>query len=123
MKNIELSETQEEFVGIIWENEPIMSGELVKICEQRFQWKKSTTYTVLHRLCEKGVLKNDNGYVSSALSREEYHQIRSWKVVNDCFEGSVPSFLASFTRVNKLTPKDISDIQKIIDDYKKENQL
>lgn len=113
--DIELGEVQAKFAGIIWEKEPILSGELTKICEKELEWKKSTTYTVLKKLCEKGIFQNINGTVTSTISKDAFYFAKSEKFVNENYKGSIPSFLAAFTSRNKLSPKDIGEIQKMID--------
>lgn len=97
MKKIELAAIQERFADIVWANEPISSGELVKICEKELNWKKPTTYTVLRKLCEKGVFQNVDGNVSSLISKEEFYSAKSEQVVEDSFKGSLPAFIAAFT--------------------------
>ena len=113
--DIELGEVQAKFAGIIWEKEPILSGELTKICEKELGWKKSTTYTVLKKLCEKGIFQNINGTVTSTISKDAFYYAKSEKFVNENYKGSIPSFLAAFTSRNQLSPKDIGEIQKMID--------
>ena len=113
--DIELGEVQAKFAGIIWEKEPILSGELTKICEKELGWKKSTTYTVLKKLCEKGIFQNINGTVTSTISKDAFYFAKSEKFVNENYKGSISSFLAAFTSRNKLSPKDIGEIQKMID--------
>lgn len=113
--DIELGEVQAKFAGIIWEKEPILSGELTKICEKELGWKKSTTYTVLKKLCEKGIFQNINGTVTSTISKDAFYFAKSEKFVNENYKGSIASFLAAFTSRNKLSPKDIGEIQKMID--------
>ena len=123
MKKIELGEVQTKFAEIVWEKEPIQSGELVKICDAELNWKKSTTYTVLHKLCEKGILQNNNGIVTSKMSREEYYQAKGKQMVHEYFDGSIPAFLAAFTRQKVLTVKDVNEIQALIDKYREDNNL
>lgn len=118
MKNIELGEVQAAFADIIWEHEPVGSGELVKICEQELGWKKPTTYTVLRKLCEKGLFKNENGIVSSVISRNEFNASKSEKFVEDTFDGSLPAFIAAFISRKKISAKEADEIQKMIDEYK-----
>ena len=120
MLQIELGEIQAKFADIVWREEPISSGELVKICEKELNWKKPTTYTVLRKLCEKGLLKNENGTVSSIVSREEFYSAKSEQIIEDSFEGSLPAFIASFIARKNLTAKEAEDIQKMIDTFKKE---
>lgn len=118
MMDIELGEVQAIFADIIWEHEPIGSGELVKICEKELKWKKPTTYTVLRKLCEKGLFRNEDGIVSSVISREDFNASKSEKFVKDTFAGSLPAFIAAFMSHKKISPAEVAEIQKMIDDYK-----
>lgn len=118
MKEIELGEVQAAFADIIWANEPVGSGELVKLCESRFNWKKPTTYTVLRKLCEKGLFKNEDGVVTSLLSKEEFNAFKSEKFVQETYHGSLPAFIAAFMSHKKLSSGDIDEIQKMIDKYR-----
>lgn len=117
---IELGEIQEKFAEIIWENEPVASSELVKIAETRLGWKKSTTYTVLRKLCEKRLFQNIDGLVTSIMSKEEFDGAKSFQFVDDNFAGSLPSFIAAFTSKKKLSKKEIDEIQKMIDTFREE---
>ncbi len=119
MSDIELGAVQAQFAEIVWENEPIGSGELVKICEEKFNWKKSTTYTVLRKLCEKGLFQNDDGVVTSILSRQDFYSAKSEQFVENTFEGSFPAFMAAFTSRKKLSKKEVDEIQKMIDKIRK----
>ena len=123
MKSIELGDVQLKFAEIVWENEPVSSGKLVKICEEKINWKKPTTYTVLRILCEKGILRNDGGTVTSVMSKGEYYQQKGRQVVDDYYKGSLPAFIAAFTDQNELTSRDIDEIQELINKYKKANDL
>ena len=118
MKEIELGEVQAAFADIIWANEPVGSGELVKLCENRFNWKKPTAYTVLRKLCEKGLFKNDDGIVTSLISKEEFNASKSEKFVQESYAGSLPAFIAAFMSHKKLSSGDIDEIQKMIDKYR-----
>ncbi|MBR1853522.1 MAG: BlaI/MecI/CopY family transcriptional regulator [Lachnospiraceae bacterium] len=120
MANIELGEVQLQFAEIVWREEPIGSGELVKICEKELNWKKPTTYTVLRKLCEKGLLQNQDGTVTSVLSREEYYSVKSEQFVEDTFAGSLPAFIAAFTARKKLSGREVDEIQRMIDAFRKE---
>lgn len=117
---IELGEIQEKFAQIIWENEPVASGELVKIAEGILGWKKSTTYTVLRKLCGKGLFQNVDGIVTSVLSKEEFDAAKSFKFVDDNFAGLLPSFIAAFASKKKLSKKEVDEIQIMIDGFRKE---
>ena len=122
MPDIELGAVQERFADIVWEHEPIGSGELVKLCERELSWKKPTTYTVLRKLCEKGVLKNDGGVVTSLISREAFYSAKSEQIVEDSFRGSLPAFVAAFISRRELTAREADEIQKMIDAFKREGE-
>ena len=116
--DLELGAVQERFADIVWAHEPLGSGELVKICERELNWKKPTTYTVLRKLCEKGILKNENGTVSSVISREDYYCAKSEQVIEESFDGSLPSFIAAFISRKSLTAGEAEEIQRMIDAFK-----
>lgn len=118
--DLELGVVQERFADIVWAHEPVSSGELVKICEKKLNWKKPTTYTVLRKLCEKGLLQNENGIVTSLISREEYYSARSEQIIEDSFDGSLPAFVAAFISRKRLTNKEADEIQRMIDAFRKE---
>ncbi len=120
MVDYELGAVQERFADLIWANEPVTSGELVKLCEEEFQWKKSTTYTVLRKLCDKGLFQNDDGTVSSLISKEQFYSAKSEQIVEDSYAGSLPAFVAAFVSNKKLTPKEAEEIQQMIDAFKTE---
>lgn len=114
----ELGDVQKQFAEIIWANEPIGSGELVKICDKEFGWKKSTTYTVLKKLCEKGIFQNIEGVVTSVISKKEFYAATSEQFVEEAFGGSLPAFLAAFTSGKKLTKQEVDEIQIMIEKFK-----
>ena len=118
MVDYELGAVQERFADLIWANEPVTSGELVKLCEKEFQWKKSTTYTVLRKLCDKGLFQNDDGTVSSLISKEQFYSAKSEQIVEDSYAGSLPAFVAAFISNKKLTPKEVDEIQQMIDAFR-----
>ena len=119
MEEIKLGVVESQFADIIWSNEPINSGKLVELCKEQLDWKKSTTYTVLKKLCERGIFKNDNGVVSSIIWNDEFYAMQSEKFVIDNFGGSLPAFIAAFTQRNNLSKKDIEEIQKMISSFGK----
>ena len=119
MEAIELGAAQERFADIVWANEPVNSGELVKICEKELSWNKSTTYTVLRMLCQKGLFKNEHYTVTAQVSKDEYYAMKSEKVVNDSYKGSLPSFIAAFTSKREMTSEEVDEIQKMIDAFRK----
>lgn len=102
------------FAEIVWENEPLPSGELVRLSEEKLCWKKSTTYTVLKRLCERGILQNDGGTVTAQVTREEYEAAQSENFVEEAFHGSLPAFLTAFTRRRKLSEAEIAELEALI---------
>lgn len=117
MDDYRLGMVESRFAELIWKNEPISSGELVKLCASQLQWKKSTTYTVLKKLCEKGLFQNRNGTVTSLVSRTQYLSTQSKRFVSDTFSGSLPAFIAAFVETQGLTDGDIKEIQKMINEY------
>lgn len=119
MEDMKLGVVETHFAEIIWANEPLASGELVKICTKELGWKKSTTYTVLKKLCEKGLFQNQEGTVSSLISRQEFQAMQSEQFVEETFEGSLPQFLTAFASRKKLSDKEIAEIQRIIDENRR----
>ena len=115
MADLRLGPVESRFAELIWDGEPISSTELVHLAERELEWKKSTTYTVLKRLCEKGIFQNEGGVVTSRLSREEYAARQSEQFVEDTFSGSLPAFLTAFTRRKKLTEEEINQLQRLIE--------
>lgn len=116
MAEYRLGEAESRFAELIWGNEPLSSGELVKLCEKELNWKKSTTHTVLRRICEKGLFQNKNGQVTSRISKEEFFAGQSEKFVEETFHGSLPKFLAAFASRKKISEKEIEEIKKIIEE-------
>lgn len=122
MKDYKLGKMERRFADLTWDNEPINSGELVKLCEKEFGWKKSTTYTMLRRLCDKGLFQNLDAVVSSILTREEFLTLQSEQFVDETFDGSLPLFLAAFAQRKQLTEKEIRELQKLIDEHQAKNR-
>ncbi|MGN0413169.1 MAG: BlaI/MecI/CopY family transcriptional regulator [Lachnospiraceae bacterium] len=118
MEELRLGVVETQFADIIWNNEPLTSGELVKLAEKQLGWKKSTTYTMLKRLSERGLFRNEKGMVSSLMTKQEFEAAQSEKFVENTFRGSLPAFLAAFTSRKNLSPEDVAEIQKMIDRYK-----
>lgn len=114
-KDYRLGLVEAQFADIVWENEPLSSRELVELCLDKLEWKKSTTYTVLKKFCDREIFQNQNGTVTSLLSKKEFYALQSEQVVEESFDGSLPAFVAAFTRNKKLTEKEIQEIQKLID--------
>jgi len=115
MEVMKLGIVEAQFAELIWTNEPIASGELVKLCEKELNWKKSTTYTVLKKLCERGIFQNNDGVVTSLLTRDEFNAVQSEQFVEDTFEGSLPAFLAAFTSRKTLSKEEVEEIRRLID--------
>ncbi len=120
MSDYQMGAVESRFADIIWENEPLSSAQLVKKSEEKLNWKKSTTYTVLKRLCEKGIFRNDKGTVTSLISKEQFYSLQSEKFVEETFGGSLPAFLAAFTSRKKLTAKEVAELRRMVEDYKEE---
>ena len=116
MQEVKLGVIESRFADIIWQHEPVGSGELVKLCEKELNWKKPTTYTVLRKLCERGIFQNQEGIVTSLLSREEFYALQSERFVEETFAGSLPAFLAAFVKRKKLSEAEIAELQKLIDE-------
>ena len=115
MEMLKLGIVEAQFAELIWEREPIAPGELVKLCEKELNWKKSTTYTVLKKLCERGIFQNNDGIVTSQLTRDEFNAVQSEQFVEDTFEGSLPAFLAAFTSRKQLSKEEVEEIRRLID--------
>ena len=120
VRDMEIGEVQERFANLVWDHEPIPSGQLVKLCEQELNWKKPTTYTVLRKLCEKGLFRNDDGLGSAVLTREQFASRRSEQFVDNAFHGSLPAFVAAFTAQKGLSAQEAEEIQQMIDKFRKE---
>ena len=114
MDDLRLGVVESRFADIIWSHEPLSSRELVALCEIELDWKKSTTYTILKRLCDKGLFRNESGIVSSRMTKEDYTSAQSEKFVEDTFGGSLPAFMAAFTKRRQLTDSEIAEIQRMI---------
>ena len=117
MAEYQLGSVESKFADIIWRSEPITSNALVKVSAEELGWKKSTTYTVLKRLIEKGIFKNENGTVSSVIGREDFYAAQSERYVDDAFSGSLPAFLAAFTSRKKLSPEEVESLREIVREY------
>lgn len=121
METPKIFESEYRFCLLLWEHEPIKSKELVALCREKLDWKPTTTYTVIKRLSERGVVKNENTIVTSLISREEVQASESDFVIEQKFDGSLPAFVAAFTKHHALSEKDISDIQGMLEAYRQKN--
>ncbi len=119
METPKVFESEYKFCLILWENEPIKSSELVTLCQNQLGWKSTTTYTVIKRLSERGVLKNQNTVVTSLVSKEQIQASEIDEMVKKTFEGSLPAFIAAFTKRQRLTDKELDRLQEMIDSYRK----
>lgn len=116
MAEYRLGEIEMKFAEIIWSHEPVSSGDLVKLAQNELNWKRSTTYTVLRRLCEKGIFQNVRGQVTSLVSKQMFHAGQSTQIVEEAFDGSLPNFVAAFVSQKKLSQKEIEELKRIIDE-------
>lgn len=110
-------ESEYRFCLILWEHEPVSSSELIRLCAEQLEWKKSTTFTVIRRLAERGVLKNENSVVTSLVSKDEVQRSESREFIVKNFDGSLPQFIAAFTKGKSLSAEEIAEIRKMIDEY------
>ncbi len=122
MSDYQMGTVEAKFADIIWAREPISSTELVKIAAEEFDWKKSTTYTVLKRLCEKGIFKNEGGSVTSVITKEEFYAARSEQFVEETFGGSLPAFIAAFTKRKTLSKSELDELRRMVAAYEEESK-
>ncbi|MBK5251517.1 MAG: BlaI/MecI/CopY family transcriptional regulator [Peptostreptococcaceae bacterium] len=120
MEKYKLGVKERKFADIIWQNEPVSSRELTELCAKEFDWKRTTTYTMLKRLCDRNIFVNNNGTVYSIMRKNEFLTAQGEQFINNSFGGSLPQFVAAFTRRNKLSDKDIKEMQRLIDAHKEE---
>ena len=120
MTDLNMGVVERRFAQLIWDNEPVTAAQLAKLAEAELQWKKTTAYTALKRLCDKGIFRNDSGTVTSLLSPQEYQARQSRKFLDDTCGGSIPAFLAAFTNRGDLSRRDLEEIRKMLDDYERE---
>lgn len=119
MADYKLGEIETIFADIIWDNEPLSSRRLAELAQQRLDWKRTTTYTILKRLCDRELFRNEGGTVTSLVSREEFYARQSEQFVEDTFHGSLPAFLAAFGSRKKLSDSEIDELQKVIDSMRR----
>ena len=121
METPKIFESEYRFCLILWAHEPVKSSELVALCREQLGWKPTTTYTVIKRLAQRGVLVNEDTVVRSLVSKDEVQAAEIDEMVEKKFEGSLPAFLAAFTRHRKMTDREIDQVQRMINEYRKEN--
>lgn len=117
MEPYKLGEMEQKFAELIWRKAPIASGELAKLCEAAFGWKRTTAYTMLKRLCDRKIFMNDGGTVRVLMGREEFLAARGEQFINETFDGSLPLFLTAFCRRKRLNKDEIQELKKLIDEY------
>ena len=117
---MKLGEKQFQFAELVWHYAPLPSCELVNICQRELNWQKSTTYTVLRKLCEKGLFKHEDGLVSVLMTREQFFAVKSERFVEETFGGSLPAFIAAVTSRKKLSPAEIDELEIVINNSRKE---
>ena len=115
MSDTKLGAMESRFADIVWEHQPLSSGALAKLCEEQLNWKRTTTYTVLKKLCDRGLFRNERGTVIALLTREEFYAAQSRQFVEDTFAGSLPAFVAAFSSRQKLSDDEIDQLQQMID--------
>ena len=119
MNEIKLGMVEARFADIVWTNEPLTTKELVAFCEKELNWKRTTTYTVLKKLCERGIFKTENSIVTSLISKDEFYAIQSENFVDETFAGSLPAFVAAFTKHQKISEEELDEVQRMIDRIRK----
>lgn len=119
MEELRLGIVEARFADIVWQNAPLSTKELVALCETELNWKRTTTYTVLKKLCERGIFKTEDSKVNVLISRDDFYAMQSERFVEDTFGGSLPAFIAAFTKHRELSEKEIDAVQAMIDRYRK----
>lgn len=117
MAEIKLGMVEARFAEIVWDNEPLTTKELVSLCEKELKWKRTTTYTVLKKLCEKGLFKTENSLVTAVISKDEFYAIQSENFVDETFSGSLPAFIAAFSSRKKPSAKELEEIKRMLDSF------
>ena len=120
MSTPKVFESEYRFCLILWENEPVKSMTLVKLCKEQLGWRKATTYTVITRLCQRGVIQSEDAVVTSLVSKEEVQAAEIDELVEKTFEGSLPAFVAAFTKHRRLSAKEVDEVQAMIDRFREE---
>ena len=112
---------ESHFADIVWEAAPLPTPELIRLCSEELEWKRTTTYTVLKKFCDRGIFKAENGIVSALISREDFYAMQSEQFVNENYQGSLPAFLAAFTKRKPISPEDAEQIHRMIDAYREKH--
>ena len=119
MNTPKIFESEYKFACIVWDKEPVSVKELIQLCNEELEWKRTTTYTVLKRLCERGILKNNDGVVTSLYSKEQIQYSESRQFLDKTFEGSLPGFMAAFLKGKKISDKEIQELRQMLDEFDK----
>ena len=122
MEPYKLGEMEQRFADMIWEEAPIASGALAKLCEEAFGWKRTTSYTMLKRLCERGIFANQGGTVTILMTKEEFQAAQGEQFLNENFNGSLPQFLLAFSRRKKLSGQEVEELKKLIEEYEERGE-
>lgn len=120
METYKLGEMEQKFAELIWEHEPVASGALAKLCEEAFEWKRTTTYTMLKRLCQRNIFANEKGTVVAKMTREEFLGAQGEQFINENYQGSLPRFLAAFNKRKRMSESEIAQLKKLIEEYEEE---
>lgn len=120
MSEIKLGMVEARFADIVWKNEPVSTKELVLLCEKELNWKRTTTYTVLKKICDRGIFVTKESVVTSLISKNEFYAIQSEQFVDETFKGSLPAFIAAFGSRKKLSKEELKEIRSIIDSFGEE---
>lgn len=120
METPKIFESEYRFCLVLWDNEPVNSTKLVELCKAQLGWSKATTYTVIRRLAERGIVKNENAIVTSLVSKNDVQEARLEEMVEDTFQGSMPAFIAAFSRSKKLTRSEVDQLKALIDSYEED---
>ena len=121
MEQYKLGEMEKKFADIIWHNSPVSTRKLTEICEKEFGWKRTTTYNMLKRLCERGIFENRGGTVITKITKDDFMLEQSQEFINQAFEGSLPMFLTLFSKSKRLSADEVNEIQQLLDRYREEN--
>ena len=116
MEDLKLGLVEARFADLIWKHQPLTTKQLVSLCEKELSWKRTTTYTVLKKLCDRGIFQTENSTVRAKLSKEQFHAIQSERFVEDTFQGSLPAFFAAFTSRKKLSARELEELRRLIDE-------
>ena len=119
MDSLKLGLVEARFADIVWDSAPLRTAELVRICEEELEWKRTTTYTVLKKLCDRGIFRTENSIVTVRIPKEEFHAMQGRQFLEENYRGSLPAFIAAFTKRNPLSPEDAEEIQQMIAAYRK----